>query len=234
MEPQRIKATLESLIFASGEPVSLARLAAALEVVPRDELRRVLAEMTIEYSGAGRGIVLEQVAGGYQFRTARDNAFYVRKLLATKPPRLSRPLMETVAIVAYRQPITRPEIEALRGVDCAAVIETLLERRMIKVAGRKDGPGRPLLYATTPEFLELFGLSDLGGLPDLSELREVEGAIEASGVLHPIDEEERGLDAPEAPKLASSEANSSQADSSAPSRPAQSREGLDGPSGEQA
>ena len=217
-----------------SEPVSLARLATALEVVPRDELRKVLAEMTIEYSGAGRGIVLEQVAGGYQFRTAKDNAFYVRKLLATKPPRLSRPLMETVAIVAYRQPITRPEIEALRGVDCAAVIETLLERRMIKVAGRKDAPGRPLLYATTPEFLELFGLSDLSGLPDLGELREVEAAIEAGEERLPNDEGDRRIDAPEASDLASSKANSSDADSSPPSRPARSREGLDGPSGEQA
>jgi len=234
MEPQRIKATLESLIFASGEPVSLARLAATLEVVPRDELRKALAEMTIEYSGAGRGVVLEQVAGGYQFRTAKDNAFYVRKLLATKPPRLSRPLMETVAIVAYRQPITRPEIEALRGVDCAAVIETLLERRMIKVAGRKDAPGRPLLYATTPEFLELFGLSDLSGLPDLSELREVEAANEAGQERQPIDAPEQRLDAPEASDQASSEAGSREADSSPPSGPAQSREGLDGPSGEQA
>jgi segregation and condensation protein B len=229
MEPQRIKATLESLIFASGEPVSLARLAATLEVVPRDELRKALSELTIEYSGAGRGIVLEQVAGGFQFRTAQDHAFYVRKLLATKPPRLSRPLMETVAIIAYRQPITRPEIEALRGVDCAAVIETLLERRMVRVAGRKDAPGRPLLYATTPEFLELFGLSDLNGLPDLSELREVEAAIEAVGAGPPIDEPDKRLPAaPEAPDLGSSQAESSPA-----SHQAQSREEPSGPSSKQ-
>jgi segregation and condensation protein B len=179
MEPERLKTTLESMIFAAGEPVSLSRLSAVLENVPKDELRKALAEMMIEYSGAGRGIVLERVAGGYQFRTAKDNAFYVRKLLAARPPRLSRPLMETVAIIAYRQPITRPEIEALRGVDCGGVIDTLLERRIVKIAGRKDAPGRPLLYATTPEFLELFGLGDLSGLPDLGEFRELERAIDA-------------------------------------------------------
>jgi len=98
----------------------------------------------------------------------------VRKLLAAKPPRLSRPLLETVAIIAYRQPITRPEIEQLRGVDCGGVLDTLVERRLVKIAGRKEAPGRPIMYETTAEFLELFGLKDLTGLPDLEELRLIE------------------------------------------------------------
>jgi segregation and condensation protein B len=107
VEEERLKAVLESLLFAAGEPVSLARLAAVLDDVPRDEVRRALTAMTVSYADGARGIVLEEVAGGYQLRTASDNAHWVRKLLAAKPPRLSRPLLETVAIIAYRQPITR-------------------------------------------------------------------------------------------------------------------------------
>ncbi|MBE3602632.1 SMC-Scp complex subunit ScpB [bacterium] len=174
MEEERLKAILESLLFAAGEPITLAQMVSALETVPRDDIRRALGEMAVAYAEAGRGLVLEEVAGGYQLRTPREHAAYVRRLLAARPPRLSRPLMETVAIVAYRQPITRPEIEQLRGVDCGGVIDTLLERQLIKIAGRKEAPGRPIVYATTPEFLELFGLKDLASLPDLEEFREIE------------------------------------------------------------
>jgi segregation and condensation protein B len=174
VEEERLKAILESLLFAAGEPITLAQMVSALETVPRDDIRRALGEMAVAYAEAGRGLVLEEVAGGYQLRTPREHAAYVRRLLAAKPPRLSRPLMETIAIVAYRQPITRPEIEQLRGVDCGGVIDTLLERQLIKIAGRKEAPGRPIVYATTPEFLELFGLKDLASLPDLEEFREIE------------------------------------------------------------
>jgi len=177
LEEERLKAILESLLFAAGEPVSLARLAAVLDNVPKEAIRKALNEMALAYAG-GRGIALEQVAGGYQLRTPKEHALYVRKLLAAKPPRLTRPLLETLAIVAYRQPITRPEIEQLRGVDSGGVLETLLERRLIKIAGRKEAPGRPLVYATTPEFLEAFSLKDLDSLPDLSEFKEVQDAAE--------------------------------------------------------
>jgi segregation and condensation protein B len=134
--------------------------------------------MAAQYAAENRGIVIDEVAGGYQMRTPREHAGYVRKLLAARPPRLSRPLMETVAIIAYRQPITRPEIEQLRGVDSGGVLETLLEKRLVKIAGRKDAPGRPIIYETTAEFLELFGLKNLEGLPDLSEFREIERSVE--------------------------------------------------------
>ena len=173
MEEERLKAILESLLFAAGEPVSFARLAAVLENVSRDAIRKALSEMMLD-NGA-RGIVLEEVAGGYQFRTPKEHALYVRKLLAAKPPRLTRPLLETLAIVAYRQPVTRPEIEQLRGVDSGGVLDTLLERRLVRIAGRKEAPGRPIMYATSAEFLEVFGLRDLDGLPDLEELKELEG-----------------------------------------------------------
>ena len=182
MEEERLKAILESLLFAAGEPVPLARLAAVLDNVARDAIKIALGEMILGYGSGGRGVVLEEVAGGYQLRTPKEHALYVRKLLAAKPPRLSRPLLETLAIIAYRQPVTRPEIEQLRGVDSGGVLETLLERRLVRIAGRKEAPGRPIMYATSPEFLEVFGLRDLDGLPDLEEFKELEerAAQEAS------------------------------------------------------
>jgi segregation and condensation protein B len=180
VDEERLRAVLESLLFASGEPVSLARLAAVLEPVPKDAIRKALSELKAGFYREGRGVMLDEVAGGYQLRTPKEHALYVRKLLAARPPRLSRPMMETLAIIAYRQPITRPEIEQLRGVDSGAVLETLTERRFVKIAGRKEAPGRPLMYATTAEFLQTFGLKDLDSLPDLGELREVEQRIESA------------------------------------------------------
>ena len=199
MEEQHLKSILESLLFAAGEPVSVARLVAALENVPKSEVDAALAAMSAEYSAANRGLALEEVAGGFQLRTAKEHAQYVRRLLATRPPRLSRPLLETLAIIAYRQPITRPEIEQLRGVDTGGVLETLLERRLIKIAGRKEAPGRPMVYATTPEFLETFGLKDLDALPDLKEFREIESAVAqtTTGAVESV--ETHPEDAPPAP-----------------------------------
>lgn len=180
MDEERLKAIIESLLFAAGEPVSLNRLAAVLDSVPREEIRNAVGALSAEYSQGGRGLTIEEVAGGYQLRTRKEFAPHIRKLLAGKPPRLSRSLLETVAIIAYRQPVTRPEIEEVRGVDCGGVLETLLERRLIRIAGRKEAPGRPMIYATTAEFLEVFGLKDLDSLPDLKEFQEIERArIEA-------------------------------------------------------
>ncbi|HSR58308.1 MAG TPA: SMC-Scp complex subunit ScpB [Candidatus Binataceae bacterium] len=180
VDEERLKAIIESLLFAAGEPVSLNRLAAVLDSVPKDEIRNAVGALGAEYSQGGRGLTIEEVAGGYQLRTRKEFAPHIRKLLAGKPPRLSRSLLETVAIIAYRQPVTRPEIEEVRGVDCGGVLETLLERRLIRIAGRKEAPGRPMIYATTAEFLEVFGLKDLDSLPDLKEFQEIERArIEA-------------------------------------------------------
>jgi segregation and condensation protein B len=173
---ERLKSILESLLFVAGEPVSLSQLANALEEVPREQIRRTLSEMAAEYTTSGRGVALEEIAGGYQLRTPSKHAVYVRRLLSAKPPRLSRAVLETLAIVAYRQPITRPEIEQLRGVDSGGVLDTLIDRILIKIVGRKDAPGRPIMYATTPEFLQVFGLKDLESLPDLEEFRELEGS----------------------------------------------------------
>jgi segregation and condensation protein B len=200
MEEERLKAILESLLFAAGEPVSFARLAAVLDNVERDAIRKAIGEMMLGYGT--RGVVLEEVAGGYQLRTPKEHALYVRKLLAAKPPRLTRPLLETLAIVAYRQPVTRPEIEQLRGVDSGGVLETLLERRLVRIAGRKDAPGRPIMYATSAEFLEVFGLRDLEGLPDLEELKELEGGLQ---VQEPRNGLEPAADEPSITQAASAE-----------------------------
>ncbi len=201
MEEERLKAILESLLFAASEPVPIARLQAVLESVPRDAIRKALADLTLGYANGSRGIVLEEVAGGYQLRTPREHAYYVRKLLAAKPPRLSRPLLETLAIIAYRQPVTRPEIEQLRGVDSEGVLDTLLERRLIRIAGRKEAPGRPIVYATTPEFLEVFSLKDLSSLPDLEEFRALQ-AQEPDAEIGPAESEpnEPEVQAPTSPE----------------------------------
>jgi segregation and condensation protein B len=177
VEEQQLRAILESLLFAAGEPVSLSRLGNALESVPRETLRQALTEMTAAYRNDGRGLVLEEVAGGYQLRTPSEYSPYIRRLLSAKPPRLSRPLLETLAIIAYRRQATRPEIEQLRGVDTGGVLETLLERNLIRMAGRKDAPGRPIFYETSPGFLELFGLRSLEELPDLEEFRAIDGTL---------------------------------------------------------
>lgn len=178
VDEERLKAIIESLLFAAGEPVSLGRLAAVLDSVPKEEIKNAVAALGAQYAAGGRGLVIDEVAGGYQLRTRKDFAPHIRKLLAAKPPRLSRSLLETLAIIAYRQPITRPEIEELRGVDSGGVLESLLERRLVKISGRKEAPGRPMLYATTPEFLEVFGLMDLDSLPDLKEFQEIERAAQ--------------------------------------------------------
>lgn len=177
MEAERLRGILESLLLAAGEPVSLTRLGNALEDVPRETIKQELTAMAADYGREGRGFALEEIAGGYQLRTVKAHAPYVRRLLSAKPPRLSRPLLETLAIVAYRPQVTRPEIELLRGVDTGGVLETLLERGLIRIAGRKEVAGRPLIYETTPGFLELFGLKNIDALPDLEELRAIEETL---------------------------------------------------------
>jgi segregation and condensation protein B len=166
----QLPAVIESLLFAAGAPVPVARLVEALEGPSRSEVVQALDALAAEYERCGRGLRLVQVAGGYQLRTPAEHGPYIRRLLRERPPRLSRPMLETLAIVAYRQPCTRVEIEAIRGVEADAVLATLTDRRLVRILGRKEAPGRPLLYGTTKEFLEVFGLPDLSALPTLREL----------------------------------------------------------------
>jgi segregation and condensation protein B len=184
-ETARLAAVVESMLLASGASVPLVRLTEALDGPERREVVAALRALGDAYEREGRGLRLVYVAGGYQLRSAPEHGHWVRRLLGGRPPRLSRPMLETLAIVAYRQPCTRPEIEAIRGVDADAVLATLLERRLIRIQGRKDAPGRPILYGTTKDFLEVFGLPDLHALPALGELGEGAEAlmsrVEASG-----------------------------------------------------
>jgi segregation and condensation protein B len=166
----RLAGILESLLFAAGAPVQLSRLVEALDGPDRREVAAALRVLAERCEADGRGIRVVHVAGGYQLRTALEHGPWVRRLLGQKPPRLSRPMLETLAVIAYRQPCTKLEIEAVRGVDADAVLTTLMERRLVRIIGRKEAPGRPLLYATTREFLEVFGLPDLDALPTLKDL----------------------------------------------------------------
>jgi segregation and condensation protein B len=166
----RLRSILESLLFSAGDPLAITRIAQVLPGYDRREIVRTLEELAREYERDERGFRLHEVAGGWQLRTASAHADFVKTLHQLRPLRLTRAALETLAIVAYRQPVTRAEIEAIRGVDADAVLATLLERRLLRVTERKEAVGRPLLYGTTAEFLELFGLKDLSSLPPLGEV----------------------------------------------------------------
>lgn len=167
---ERLVGILESVLFAAGEPLSLTRLADVITGPSRAELRAALGELAARTERERRGVHVVEVAGGYQFRTVPTHAEWVRRLFQQKPWRLTRATLETLAIIAYKQPITRAEIEAIRGVDVDSVLASLLGRKLVRIVGRKDVIGRPLLYGTTRQFLEVFGLRDLGGLPVLGEV----------------------------------------------------------------
>ena len=173
MEREEIKSVVESLLFVAEGPQSLQRLGEILDSVDRATLHSVMNEIQADYESQNRGIRLVEVAGGYQLRTAKANADWVKKYLGGRPARMSKATLETLAIIAYRQPITRAEVEAIRGVDVDGVVTTLLERNLIRAVARKDVPGRPFLYGTTPEFLQLFNLKDLSQLPTLKEMEEI-------------------------------------------------------------
>ncbi len=171
MENRQLKAIIESLIFVSETPLSLERMKEVLGEVNKKDLQRLVSELIEEYQqAADRGFYLIEVAEGYQFRTRPELADWIRKLKKTKPSSLSQPALETLAIIAYRQPVTRMDVEKIRSVDCGGVLRTLLEKKLIHIIGRKDLPGKPLVYGTSKKFLEVFGLKDLASLPTLKDL----------------------------------------------------------------
>jgi segregation and condensation protein B len=173
MERDEIKSILESLLFVADGPQSVQRLVEVLDSVDKELVHQLLQELRQDFETQKRGIRLVEVAGGYQLRTPKGNAEAVKKFLGGRPARMGKATLETLAIVAYRQPITKAEIEAIRGVDVDGVIATLLERNLIRAVARKDVPGRPFLYGTTLEFLQLFNLKDLSQLPTLKEMAEI-------------------------------------------------------------
>lgn len=174
MEDREVKSIIESILFIAGEPLTIDALKDIVELdIPNIE--RLTNELINEYSLKNSGLFILEVAGGVQMVTNPASAPWIKKLLATAvPTRLSQQSLETLAIIAYKQPIIKAEIEAIRGVNSDGVVKTLLERRLIKILGRKEVPGRPLMYGTTKDFLQSFGLKDLSELPTLKEFQEIE------------------------------------------------------------
>lgn len=171
---EEVKAIVEALIFASDVPLSADRIGELLPGSEKGEIRKLLEELVGEYGERQGGIDLQPVAGGYQFRTRADLAPWVRKLKAGKPAGLSPAAMETLAVVAYRQPVVKADIDRFRGVDVSGSLRGLLDKKLIRIMGRKDVPGKPILYGTTKRFLEVFNLKDLAELPTLRELKELQ------------------------------------------------------------
>jgi segregation and condensation protein B len=168
------KQVLEALLFASDAPVGLATLVEILDGPSAEEVANLLAELKHEYETTERGVALVEIAGGYQLLSRKECAPWIDRMLRTRrKTRLSRAGLETLAIVAYKQPITKTEIDSIRGVDSSGSLHTLLERNLVLIRGRSKAVGRPLLYGTTPEFLSYMGVNDVDDLPELKELGSV-------------------------------------------------------------
>lgn len=170
-----LKAVIEALIFISDTPITEARIKGILEDIKEKEISSAIHDLMREYEERDGGIFLKEIAGGYQFRTGEAMALWVQKLKGQKPVTLSPAAMETLAVVAYRQPVMKSEIEKVRGVDVSGSLRGLLEKNLVRMMGRKNVPGRPIIYGTTGKFLETFGLNVLSDLPTLREFKELEG-----------------------------------------------------------
>lgn len=175
MEKEKLIAIIESLIFASDKPLKKKYIEQVMSIIDLGDLKidTLLQELKENYNPEIRGVELVEVAEGWQFRTKPQLAEWIKRLNTVKPSKLSAPALESLAIIAYRQPITRAEIEYIRGVDSGAVLKTLIDRRLIKIVGKKELPGRPLVYGTTQEFLEVFSLKDISALPNLQDIKQM-------------------------------------------------------------
>ena len=172
-----IKNIIESLLFVADEPLSIDRFKNIIGQAETKEIRQALEELGADYETRQGGFYLNQVAGGYQIRTRSEYMQWIKRLLQPKPLRLSKAALETLAIIAYKQPVIRSDVEHIRGVDCGGVLRVLLERKFIRVLGRRELPGRPLIYATTKRFLEVFDLKNLKDLPTPKEIEEFGSAL---------------------------------------------------------
>jgi len=166
---------IEAIIYVAPEPVTLDAIVKALDGEERERVKAKLQELMADFERPEHGVEIRAVAGGYKFASKPEHHDVLRKFVKSlKPPvRLSKPALETLAVIAYRQPVTAPEINEIRGVDCGGVLHTLLEKKLIVTAGRKNVVGRPILYRTSRDFLVHFGLKDLGELPSLREFEEL-------------------------------------------------------------
>ena len=174
MENSELKGVIEALLFVAGEPLSIDRIKTILEDADKRAIQAMLWELQHEYDMRLSGLRILEVAGGFQIASRPELAQWIKRLRKVKQSsRLSKPSLETLAIIAYKQPLVKAEIEEIRGVDSSGVIKGLLDKHMIKIVGRKDVAGRPILYATTREFLQYFGLRDISDLPTLKEFTEL-------------------------------------------------------------
>ena len=189
LPPAEVRAVVEALIFASPQPVTAREIGKVLQGVPKEDWQKALEEIRADYARDGRGLQLVEVANGYQITTRPEYNDWVRELIDPKSPtRLSIQALETLAVIAYKQPVTLPEIIELRGIKSGGVIKTLLEKRLIRILGRKEVVGRPILYGTTKHFLLHFGMKDLGELPKIEEFAEYLGEdVDVAGLKRAIE-----------------------------------------------
>ncbi|MCA9404713.1 MAG: SMC-Scp complex subunit ScpB [Candidatus Omnitrophica bacterium] len=172
---QHIQGTVEALLFVNERPITLEQIKRTLVTVSPTEIKAAIAALNDGYQARHAGITIEEIAGGYQMLSNPSYVSYIRRFYKTKhKEKLSKPALETLAIIAYKQPVTRADVELIRGVNSDGIVANLLDKELIKLAGRKDVPGRPFLYATTKQFLEYFGLKSLDNLPNLAELEALQ------------------------------------------------------------
>ena len=190
MDRELLKSVVEGMIFAAQEPVTFEALARVVDGVSSEVIRSVLGELEEEYARRNRGFVLTRVAEGYQFRSLPAISGWILEMKRMKPSRLSRAALETLSIIAYNQPVTKHQVEQIRGVESSGPLRSLMERDLIVVVGRKDIVGRPLLYGTSRRFLEVFGLPDLASLPPLPEMEPLTELPESALSEEPSDESE--------------------------------------------
>jgi len=192
MEQKQAKQIIEALLFTSNRPLTLMQMKEVLEEIETPSIKAAIEELRSEYQSLARSFNITEVAGGYQISTNPEYAPWLKKMYSkARADKLSRPSLETLAIVAYRQPITKMEIEDIRGVNVDGVVKTLLERSLVRISGRKQIPGRPFLYGTTKEFLEFFALQSLQDLPKLEEFGELvakQGGEEDGKIKEPAQE----------------------------------------------
>jgi len=197
---ENIKHIIESLLFVAEEPLTVDKIKRITNQAETKDIKDALAALADEYEARQGGFYLDEVAGGYQIRTRPEYNEWIRKLVQPRPLRLSKAALETLVIIAYKQPIIRSDVEHLRGVDCGGVLRVLLERKLIRVLGRREIAGRPLIYATTKHFLEVFDLKDLKDLPTPKEIEELGASLtesEAAAALELQDETEDDYDTPD-------------------------------------
>ncbi|MFC1828785.1 SMC-Scp complex subunit ScpB [Thermodesulfobacteriota bacterium] len=172
-----LKNIIESLLFVAEVPLTVDRIKNVITVADIREIREALSTLSTEYNTRRGGFLLREVAGGYQFRTRPEYVEWIKRFLNPNPPRISKAALETLAIIAYKQPVLRSDVEKIRGVDCGGVLRSLLERKLIRILGRKELPGRPLIYGTTKQFLEVFDLKDLKDLPTPKEIESMSESL---------------------------------------------------------